>query len=87
MIKDIVWADPCLVKFSKVVGVGGIGVIFQPTRTLLEGGESQRISVNIFGQVSKLIFGGDANGFVCTLEKVADASVAGVEITNVFGAE
>lgn len=43
--------------------------------------------MNVFGEVGKLIFIGDADSFVCILKKMADALVAGVEITDIFGAK
>lgn len=43
--------------------------------------------MNVFGEVSELIFISNADSFVCILKKMADALVAGVEIANIFGAK
>lgn len=41
--------------------------------------------MNVFGEIGELIFTRDSNGLVAPLEEGADALVASIKITNVFG--
>jgi len=43
--------------------------------------------VDVFGEVGELIFIGDSNGFVTSLEERTDAFIARIKIANIFGNE
>ena len=40
--------------------------------------------MNVFGEIGELIFIGDSNSFVTSLEERTDAFVASIKIANVF---
>lgn len=76
--KNFVWFDPDLVDGAEVVIDARIGVVWT---------EIAGVLMDVSGEVEKLLFAFDHNGFVGVLEKNADALVLFVDVHGVFGGQ